>query len=79
MQATLMERPIALWAKDLVDAAEAGLRRMGSLDREGRDETIHLAKLRALVDAGMSPADAMLAEIDLERDLKPQILEKAHV
>jgi glutamate--cysteine ligase len=77
--AELAGRPVLAWARDVLAIAEAGLRRMSHLDRQGHDETIHLAKLRALLDAGQSPADAMLASIDRSRELLPQILEKAQV
>lgn len=79
LAATLRGRPLADWARDVLAIAEAGLRRQGNLDRQGRDESIHLARLHALVRDGRCPADAMLAEIDGEKDLLPQILEKAHV
>ncbi|MCZ7686497.1 MAG: glutamate-cysteine ligase family protein [Sandaracinaceae bacterium] len=79
LRASLAGRPMADWASSLLAIAEGGLARMGNLDRQGRDERIHLERLRALVDEGRCPADAMLAEIDEGADLLPQILEKAHL
>lgn len=77
--AEMAGRPLAEWARDVLDIAEAGLRRLNHLDRQGRDETIHLEKLRALVDRGLTPADALLRELDTDRPLLPQILDKAQV
>lgn len=79
MRAVLRERPIAEWARQVLAIAEDGLRRQSNLNRDGRDETIHLSRLSALVSEGRSPADALLDEVDVERDLLPQIFEKAHV
>lgn len=77
--ARMHDRPLLEWAKQVLEIAEGGLRHLGNLDRQGNDETIHLAKLRALIDAGDTPADAMLAQIDPAQPLLPQVLEKAHV
>ncbi|MBX3251799.1 MAG: glutamate--cysteine ligase [Myxococcales bacterium] len=54
--ATLVERPVAAWASELVTLAREGLARLGNLDCEGRDETHHLEALEALVAKGESPA-----------------------
>jgi len=72
-------RPLADWAREVLTLAEAGLQRLSHLDRRGDDETIHLSKLRALVMEGLSPADAMLRELDGDAPLLPQLLEKAQV
>ncbi len=79
MRAALAERPVAEWAREVLAIAEDGLRRLGHLNREGRDETIHLRRLSALVGDGRCPADALLDEVDADGDLLPQLLEKAHV
>jgi glutamate--cysteine ligase len=70
-------RPLLEWARDVLAIAEGGLRHLGNLNRERQDETIHLAKLRALIDAGQSPADALIAQIDPSQPLLPQVLVKA--
>lgn len=79
LRASLAGRPIAEWARSLLAIARGGLSRLGNLDRQGHDESVHLERLAALVENGQSPADAMLAEIDESAPLLPQILEKAHV
>jgi glutamate--cysteine ligase len=79
LAATLAGRPIVEWARELLTIARDGLARIGDLDRQGRDETIHLARLEALIAEGRSPADALLADIRLDAPLLPQLLEKAHL
>ncbi len=79
LHATMAGKPLVEWARALLEIAEGGLARLGNLDRQGRDERIHLGRLSALVAEGRTPADALLAEIDVRADLVPQILEKAHL
>jgi glutamate--cysteine ligase len=64
LRARLQGRDVAAWAGDLLEIAEAGLERIADLDAEGRDERIHLAALRALIDAGESPADRLLRALN---------------
>ncbi|MGF1468797.1 MAG: glutamate--cysteine ligase [Sandaracinaceae bacterium] len=79
LQAELAGRPVLWWARELVAIAEGGLRRLGHLNRAGADETVHLEKVNTLLEAGQCPADALLASIDPEAELLPQILDKARV
>ncbi len=79
LSAELAGRPLAEWAREVIAIAEAGLIRLSHLDRQGRDETIHLSGLKALVAEGRCPADALLAQIDPEAPLLPQLLDKAQV
>lgn len=74
LRARLAGRELAEWASELLAIAEGGLERLAHLDADGRDERIHLASLRALVERGATPADALLEEIDPERPLLPQLL-----
>ncbi len=60
LTATFEGRRIADWAGEILELAEAGLARLGNLDAEGRDERHHLAPLRALLERGKHPADAVL-------------------
>ena len=60
MRAKLGGRELAAWAADLLAIAEGGLERIGHRDAAGKDERIHLAPLRALVDGADCPADALL-------------------
>lgn len=74
LRARLAGRELGEWASELLAAAERGLRRLGARDAQGRDESIHLAPLRRLIDRGQSPADALLAELDPGQPLVPQVL-----
>ncbi len=49
-------------ARQVVAIAEAGLKARARADREGEDERKHLAPLLAAADAGLSPAEILLAE-----------------
>ncbi len=79
LRAVLGGRDVADWAAEILEIAEGGLERLSHLNRRGEDERIHLQKLRALVDKGMTPADALLALVDPEAPLLPQLLEKARL
>ncbi len=47
-------------AVELVDIAKSGLTARARKNASGQDETIHLSKLEALVEAGRCPADRLL-------------------
>ena len=79
LRGELAGRPVGEWARELLAISEAGLERLGHLNRRGEDERIHLSKLKALIEAGKTPADAMLGGIDEGEPLLPQVLEKARV
>jgi glutamate--cysteine ligase len=78
LKASLQGRPLSAWAGDLLDIAHAGLTRFAVSDGEfGADESVHLKPLKALVERGQTPADALLEQLDVSRDLVPQVLELA--
>lgn len=79
LRATLAGREVGVWAMDALSIAEGGLERLSHLDRQGRDERIHLAGLRSLLERGQTPADALLEIIDPGAPLFPQLLENARV
>ncbi|MFO0685700.1 MAG: glutamate-cysteine ligase family protein [Sandaracinus sp.] len=74
LRAKIGGREVGAWAADVLAIAEEGLARIDDRDERGRDERIHLAALRALVDAGQSPADRLLATIDPKGDLVAQVI-----
>jgi gamma-glutamylcysteine synthetase len=55
-----MNREAADWAGQILELAEAGLRRIGDQNDEGEDETVLLRPLRALLEASRCPADVLL-------------------
>ena len=71
LRARLAGRDVSNWASDVLAIAEGGLERIADLDLEGRDERMHLAPLRALVDRSDSPADVALRAVgsDFVRDV----------
>jgi glutamate--cysteine ligase len=82
LRAHLAGRDVGAWASDILDLAESGLRRIAArdarcIDAQGRDETIHLAAMRALIDKGQTPADALLLSLDRKAALEPQVVEYA--
>ena len=79
MRAKLAGRELAEWAAGVLGIAEAGLERLAHLNSDGKDERIHLKKLRALVDQGKCPADVLVEAIDPEGDFVEQVLDWAHV
>ena len=80
LKASLHGRGVDAWAADLLDIAKGGLTRFAVSDPEfGVDESVHLAPLAALVERGMTPADALLEKLDESRDLQPQVLELARL
>jgi glutamate--cysteine ligase len=80
LSAQLQGRPLADWAGELLDVARAGLERFALIDpRTGRDESLYLEPLSALVQHGQTPADRLLGRLDANRDLVPQVLEYARL
>jgi len=60
--------PLTAVAERMVDLADGGLERRGRLNARGKDERVHLARLRNLVSHGKTPADALLEGMDREKD-----------
>ena len=64
-------------AQRMVAIAEGGLERRAIVDpASGKDERVHLARMRKLVGDGQCPADALLQGIDREPDLARAIVER---
>ncbi len=69
-----------IWPARLVDIAAGGLARRARLDKNGKDERIHLAKLAALVEKGWCPADALVEGLgNGDADLRREILARARI
>lgn len=60
LAARIAERPARALAEQVIEIAQGGLSRRKRLDAQGRDETVHLAPLAALVAEGVTPADELL-------------------
>ncbi|MEM1417946.1 MAG: glutamate-cysteine ligase family protein [Myxococcota bacterium] len=72
--AELRARPLLDWALELLELAEAGLERLGHLNGRGDDERIHLRPIRALLERGQSPADALLEQVGAERPAVAEVI-----
>jgi glutamate--cysteine ligase len=61
-------------AEKLIEIAEGGLERRGYKSPSGKDERIHLARLKELVSRGESPADRLLDGLPAGGDLTSEII-----
>jgi glutamate--cysteine ligase len=78
LRAAFRGRPLAEVAERVVAIADGGLERRGIVDSaSGRDERVHLARLRKLVGEGRTPADALLEGMDREADPAKAMLERS--
>jgi glutamate--cysteine ligase len=77
LRTTFRGRPLADVAERLVAIADGALERRKIVDPvSGKDERIHLARLRTLVGAGKCPADVLLEGLDREADPARAMLER---
>ncbi len=77
--ATLAGAPLQQLALRVLEVAERGLARRARLNREGRDERVHLERLRALTERGLCPADTLLDGLDAAGDLRAEISTRARM
>jgi len=71
-------RPLVEVAERLVSIADGALERRGIVDKtSGKDERVHLARLRKLVGSARCPADALLEGLDRVADPARTLLERA--
>jgi glutamate--cysteine ligase len=61
-------------AEKLLEIAEGGLERRGYKSASGKDERVHLARLKDLVSKGQTPADRLLDGIENAKDLTAEII-----
>ncbi len=73
--AKLGGRPVLEWAQDVLSIAQGGLERLGVQHWDGKDERVYLEPLADLVNAGMTPADALIKKLDLSQPLLAQVIE----
>jgi glutamate--cysteine ligase len=78
LRASFRGRPLADAAVRMVAIAEGGLERRNIVDPvSGRDERVHLARLRKLVGEGRTPADVLLEGMNREKDPAKAMLERS--
>jgi glutamate--cysteine ligase len=77
LRASFRGRPLAAVAERMVAIADGGLERRKVVDPvSGKDERVHLARLRKLVGEGRTPADVLLEGMDREKDPANAIVER---
>ena len=55
--------------KMILDVATSGLKRRGYLNSDGQDESIHLEKLKNIIEEQKTPADVLIDEYSLSKDI----------
>ena len=72
------KEPLAGVAERVVSMAEEGLSRRARMDPKGRkDERVHLARLKKLVEKGLTPADVLLDGLDRVEDPAATLVSRA--
>ncbi len=80
LAATFRGAPLADLASRVVDIASGGLARRARLNKDGKDERIHLTRLAALVEKGHCPADVLVEGLgNADADLRQEILARARI
>ncbi len=79
VQTRFMGREAADWAGELLELAEAGLRRIGDRNTTDEDEAVLLQPLRALLERGRCPADELLAEVGEDTPSRVAVIRVAAV
>jgi gamma-glutamylcysteine synthetase len=74
-----MNRDAVDWAGDILELAEAGLRRIDDQNEAGEDETVLLDPLRVLLERGRCPADLLLSEVDAGVPAKDAVIRVAGI
>jgi glutamate--cysteine ligase len=77
LRATFRGTTLAAIAERVVSIADGGLVRRARKNAAGKDESIHLKRLRTLVGQGKTPADVLLDGMDREKDPLSAMLERA--
>jgi glutamate--cysteine ligase len=78
LRAAFRGAPLAAVAERVLALAEGGLRRRARVDAaNGKDERVHLTRLRRLAAQGRAPADLLLEGLDREMDPAAAMVERA--
>jgi glutamate--cysteine ligase len=74
-----MNREAVDWAGEVLELAEAGLRRIADRNEEGEDETVLLLALRALLEGSRCPADVLLSEVGADSPERAAVIRVAGI
>jgi gamma-glutamylcysteine synthetase len=61
----------------VLELAEGGLARRARTREDGKDERVHLARLRQLLEKGLTPADKLLEGMDQVKDFRSEVMARA--
>jgi glutamate--cysteine ligase len=76
VRAEFRGKPMVELAQRVLEIAEGGLERRARKRADGKDERLHLREIRELLGKGMTPADALLEEIDEGPDFRRKVIER---
>lgn len=79
LSAQLLDRPVRVWAEEVLVIAAAGLARIGERNAAGDDESIFLAPLIANVAAGTTPAQRLVDLTTGARDWRAAVVAATRV
>jgi glutamate--cysteine ligase len=62
-------QPLHELGKMILDISTSGLKRRGYLNSDGEDESIHLEKLKNIIDLQKTPADVLIDDYNLSKNV----------
>jgi glutamate--cysteine ligase len=62
-------QPLHELGKMILDISNSGLKRRGYLNSDGEDESIHLEKLKNIIDLQKTPADVLIDDYNLSKNV----------
>jgi glutamate--cysteine ligase len=77
LRALFRGRPMLVLARQALEIAAGGLERRARKRPDGKDERIHLAELRSLLERGLTPADVLLEGIDRASNFRKEVMARA--
>jgi glutamate--cysteine ligase len=77
VRAVFRGKPMVDLAIRVLELAEGGLARRARTRPDGKDERIHLARLRQLLEKGLTPADKLLDGMDPANDFRREVMVRA--
>jgi len=77
IRAEFRGKPMVDLALRVIELADGGLARRARTREDGKDERVHLAQLRLLVEKGLTPADRLLEGMDDVKDFRREVMARA--
>jgi len=76
LQSNFINKPVYEHGKEIISLAISGLQRRGYLNSEGKDESIHLEELKKIVESQKNPADLLIDEYNINKDISAILNQK---